>query len=621
MRSLLPSLLGLALLIACAPGRPTPETEDVGERDDGALSGTTDGLKIVVHEDAKIELRDGAQVLVVTGSTSRNLDAVSSARAFGGAFGQASKVGPKSFEIVFTAQAEVDEVLRGTPVQLAVRTKTGAVRDFTAELRVAPSYEKFTGATGIFVRAEIEPVYAGGFADRTRFRSTFSTPAGATNVSVSSQSNGVVVPFAQAPNDWTFDRTTSSLLAELDKKTDRTTFKASVSQQLSTKKAAAVAKVVELAVTSDDPAEAFPAPACDANVSACVEASLTSGDVSACGDYLEVTTCLASPRSCLFGWTLEQALSGSGFGNTGFGLIEDAAVLSPELSAKVIAAAKERDATISTLAEALALGAFEHTEFQRVATGEPFDALTVTVGGMKYGAIFEADGSARVASVQNSFLGACTLVGATGGAQAGEDCNDGLVCGADLTCLGQNPAVGFGKCVPNEAPAGTGEACGVVGGQPTDCASQALVCGGLTGTIEEGICVPTWLRGQFDDWDVTPLPPTGTLERGIEAYGLATVAMDAGVYVEVVNIVPSKIVVKLRNPAGTESTLWDGPAIGLAEPQIDGDNFIEIAATADSFPGDESANGTYTLVVESLPGNDPGGEVSDWHLTVTSRFD
>jgi hypothetical protein len=147
------------------------------------------------------------------------------------------------------------------------------------------------------------------------------------------------------------------------------------------------------------------------------------------------------------------------------------------------------------------------------------------------------------------------------------------------------------------------------------------VCGGLTGSSEQGTCVPAWLRGQFDDWAVTPLVPSGTLERDIEVYGLATVAMDAGVYVELANVVPSKIVVKLRNPAGTEATLWDGPAIGAAEPQIDGDNFVEVAATADSFPGDESANGTYTLVVQSLPGNDPDGEVGDWHLTVTSRFD
>jgi hypothetical protein len=619
MRKFAPTIVVCLFAFACAPQNPPSPADEVSERGDG-LSATTDGLKILVHEYAKIELRDGAQVLVVQGSTNKNVDTVASGRPLGGLLGQAAKVGPKSFEIVFAA-AEIDEVLRGTPVQLSVRTKTGAVRDFTAQLRVAPSYEKFTGAGSIFVRETIEPVYAGGFADRTRYRSKFSTAAGATEVSVSSQSSGGVALTQLGPKDWTFDRTGAELLAELDKKTDRTTFKAKVSQQTATKKAAVGAKVVDLAVTSADPAVAFPPATCDAAVSACLDASLASGDVSACGDYQEVTTCLQAPSSCLLGFTLEQALDGEGFSNTSYSLIESASGLSPELTAKVIGAAKELDASISTVNQALALGVVEHTAFQRLATGEAFDALTITLGGERYGAVFEADGAAVVASIQNSLLAGCTLVVAPGGAQVGEDCGDAVGCGAGLSCLGQNPAVGFGKCVPNETPAGTGDPCGVVGGQPTSCASQELVCGGLTGSSEQGTCVPAWLRGQFDDWAVTPLVPSGTLERDIEVYGLATVAMDAGVYVELANVVPSKIVVKLRNPAGTEATLWDGPAIGAAEPQIDGDNFVEVAATADSFPGDESANGTYTLVVQSLPGNDPDGEVGDWHLTVTSRFD
>ncbi len=89
------------------------------------------------------------------------------------------------------------------------------------------------------------------------------------------------------------------------------------------------------------------------------------------------------------------------------------------------------------------------------------------------------------------------------------------------------------------------------------------------------------MRGQFGAPDAVPLT-TGSGEWPIEVYGLATVSTDVGVYAEVVNVVPSKVIVRLRNPAGTLSTLWDGPAIAASEPWIDGDNFIELAQDAGS---------------------------------------
>ena len=144
------------------------------------------------------------------------------------------------------------------------------------------------------------------------------------------------------------------------------------------------------------------------------------------------------------------------------------------------------------------------------------------------------------------------------------------------------------------------------------CPSDELVCG-------SGMCVPTFMHGQFDDWSLTPLTAGGTMTRTIEAYGLATVGMETWASAQIINVVPSSIIVRLQNSAGTLVTLFDGPKLALTDPDLDSDNYIELSARA-SFPGDESANGTYTLFVETTAGH-PVGELANWHLTVTSRWD
>ncbi|HVJ89498.1 MAG TPA: hypothetical protein VM580_06810, partial [Labilithrix sp.] len=364
-----------------------------------------------------------------------------------------------------------------------------------------------------------------------------------------------------------------------------------------------------------DPDTAFPPRTCNAQVAACMESRLAKGDVSTCGRYREVSTCIAGPSECLFGWTVDQLFSNAGFSGLGYQRIQAGTTYPIEVQNQVIAAAKQRDPSVTTMAAALALGGgfVARHQVQRLATGARYDAVVFTASDQKmYGAVFRADTTTAAASVKNGFLANCTLLRAEGGVQIGDDCSAQMPCGQGLLCLGVNANVGFGKCVPTEYVAGEGSWCGEIDGSYVSCPSDELVCG-------SGLCVPAFMHGEFDDGSVTTLTPGGTTTRTIEAYGLATVGMETWVSAALSNVVPSSIILRVMNSSGTLVTLYDGPELALTEPDIDSDNFVEFSELA-RFPGDESANGTYTLFVETTAGH-PAGELLNWHLSVTSRYD
>ncbi|MFN0248820.1 MAG: hypothetical protein ACKV2T_18165 [Kofleriaceae bacterium] len=309
--------------------------------------------------------------------------------------------------------------------------------------------------------------------------------------------------------------------------------------------------------------------------------------------------------TCLFGDTPTEML-GAGFSSLSFTRIESASGLSAALQEQVVAAARLADSTVMTPAAAIALGGFvERSEIIRDVTGTPYALITVPVGGTT-GALFRGGTTTVAAEVRNSAFARCHERRLSGGAQIGEDCGQ---CANGLVCLGK--VGGVGTCVPEVEPEGVGASCT----SDAECPTTELVCGGLGNTPREGICVSKVMRRRFDDDAVTPI--NGDSTRTIAVYGLATVAMDVAIAANIVNVVPSQTIVRLTNPAGTESTVWDGPALLAGNPDIDSDNFIELIQYVDGFPGDESANGTYALRVNSIA----GGEVADWHLTITSRFD
>jgi len=325
---------------------------------------------------------------------------------------------------------------------------------------------------------------------------------------------------------------------------------------------------------------------------------------------------------CLLGNTSSELFADPAFAGRGFQLIEDAALYPASTQAQLVAAAKVLDPSVSDLAQAMAASSrVERFLVERVATGALYHVVTLRDGDDRtFGAAFRGETVEIVAEVRDSQLIGCSLLAAPGGAQVGGDCGAAGPCGAGLECIGRQG--GLGRCVPSTDPSGAGAGCGGSGADvlPVACPGDELVCGGLGATSQVGLCVPTWLRGRFSDQGVVSLEGRGLVSRSQLVYGLASVAMDVSIAVELVNVVPSTIVVRLENPAGTIATVWNGPALLEENPDLDSDNFIELIEYVSGYPGDESANGTYTLRVESLA-NNPGGEIADWHLTVTSRFD
>ncbi len=252
------------------------------------------------------------------------------------------------------------------------------------------------------------------------------------------------------------------------------------------------------------------------------------------------------------------------------------------------------------------------TEVRHVPTGNDFIAFEYGAGDNSYGAVFWSRTVDLAASIHDGDLLECSFLAAPGGVQQGQDCAAFDACATGLTCLGMTG--GHGKCVPTSNPTGEGQPCS----STVACPGTQLVCAGLT-RGDAGMCLPFWLRGSFDDAGPFAIPDGAAagLTRHVTAYGLATVDMDVEVRATIMHARASQLRVTLENPAGTVVVLFDG---ATADPSVDEDTYLEIDGGVLGFSGDEQVNGTWTLnVIDSSGGN--AGQLSSWHLTVTSRWD
>ncbi|HVJ92679.1 MAG TPA: hypothetical protein VM580_22920, partial [Labilithrix sp.] len=203
----------------------------------------------------RVEMRGGVLAVIVRGTTNQNIDDVFS-WVPDDAFGEAKRLSSRSFEVVFRGLSDVNTVLSGLPVNVRMTTAAGA-KQFTAQVRLAPVYRKFSGDSEIYVEAPIEPVFAGTPDHPLRYRSTFTTRWPASDATVFSASGGTVPPTRRSSLEWSFDRTFDALAAELDPN-DRTIFEARLTGKKRQKRAAVEVKVDGLILTADDPDTAFP---------------------------------------------------------------------------------------------------------------------------------------------------------------------------------------------------------------------------------------------------------------------------------------------------------------------------------------------------------------------------
>lgn len=229
-----------------------------------------------------------------------------------------------------------------------------------------------------------------------------------------------------------------------------------------------------------------------------------------------------------------------------------------------------------------------------------FVAYEYGAGDNSYGGILEDGGTRVVVEIRDGDYPSCVLPGdelATCAADG--DCASGMRC-TGITA-------GRGRCVaPHDFPA-EGTSCNV---STSPCpAASGLVCAGVDAR-GDGLCLPAWMRGRFEDWAVEHIPARATITRTLGAWGLTTVSTDVTVRLIADFPTPADLRVTLTNPATTVGIVWDGER---------GASPLELERAIRAFPGDESANGDWTLTIENRGAST--GTLVSWGLDIMSRWD
>lgn len=202
------------------------------------------------------------------------------------------------------------------------------------------------------------------------------------------------------------------------------------------------------------------------------------------------------------------------------------------------------------------------------------------------------------------------LVDASAPAVGGEACQQDADCPGNLDCVGKPQHHPWGLCRDLTPLPGDGDMCLV----DDDC-EPGLACSGLT-IFDEGFCRPTWMFTTIDDGGVSSVPgivmnePSG---QSVTALGLASVPEDIVVRVGLEHTHPQSLWIGLRDPNGSEATLWDGPNAGGAA-------FPEEMIPFGDISRDDAVNGHWTLLVRNVDGLGDG-IVDGWSLQLSSRWD
>lgn len=173
------------------------------------------------------------------------------------------------------------------------------------------------------------------------------------------------------------------------------------------------------------------------------------------------------------------------------------------------------------------------------------------------------------------------------------------------------------QTVAAEASCAAGAAASMNCDLDSPCATGLLCAGIIRSTVlasnPGGLCLDIANRGTFSGAAVT-IPTDGAVaEISMEVTGLTTVDMDVTILLEHNHPAPEELVITLRNPDNNE----------VSVANLQGTEFhpggIPIVPTG--FSGDESVNGTWTLIVQDTVDNANNGSVQGWDVEIMSRLD
>lgn len=292
----------LLALVAPACGGQSPDQDQVDPAEDTGVAASAAAVTKLYASEGDLDLifdtlgtfeeRDGVRALILHATANRYLESVSTFVP-DDAFGEAHIISERRLEVVLHEGYELNTVLSGLPLFVAVNTFTGSPNQYTAKIVVAPRFYDFRGATGIYIEEKVEPFYVVNGTDNRSYRGAVN--ALASSLTVTAPNGAPTVARVDADSfrlDWSY----TSLHQAIDPHTVPLTFTAALTSGATAQKTSRlVARVVDLALTSGDAYEVWPAPGCQPATYSCVQAQPAgTTDFAACGSYHQVMRCLSA---------------------------------------------------------------------------------------------------------------------------------------------------------------------------------------------------------------------------------------------------------------------------------------------------------------------------------------
>ena len=283
----------LVALAAPACAGPDQVAEEIGTVDSAATAtriyASEGDLDLSFETLGTFEDRDGSRALILRATANRYLESVYSFIP-DDLFGEAHIISERRLEVVLHEGYELNTVLSGMPLFVAVNTFTGNPNHYTAKVEVAPRFYDFLGSSSIFIDEKVDPYYVVNGSDNLVYRGSVNALASQMTVTAPDGAPSVArVDGDTFRLDWPY----ADLHDAIDPHTQWLTFTASLNSGVTAKKTARlVARVVGLALTSGDAYEVWPPPVCQPDVYTCYHAQPAgTTDFSGCGTYREVRAC------------------------------------------------------------------------------------------------------------------------------------------------------------------------------------------------------------------------------------------------------------------------------------------------------------------------------------------
>ncbi len=215
------------------------------------------------------EDRDGVRALILHATANRYLESVLSFVP-DDAFGEAHIISERRLEVVLHEGHELNSVLSGLPLFVAVNTFTGSPNRYTAKIEVAPRFYDFRGSSAIWIDEAVTPLYKVNGVDNLVYRG--NAGALASQFTVTAPDGAPTVARVDADSfhlDWSY----TALHQAIDPHTVPLTFNADLTGGGTAQKTSRlVARVTSLALTSGDAYEVWPSASCQSAVYSCIHA-------------------------------------------------------------------------------------------------------------------------------------------------------------------------------------------------------------------------------------------------------------------------------------------------------------------------------------------------------------